>query len=180
MKSHLENLSLATLGGGCFWCVEAIFERLAGVREVISGYAGGETKNPTYQEVSAETTGHAEVCQIKFDSSEISYAELLKVFWRMHDPTTLNQQGHDVGTQYRSIILTHDEEQQGEAETSRTKAEKKRDRPIVTEIQPLELFYPAEEHHQDYFRNNPGVPYCAFVIQPKLDHLTTEGTATVN
>tara|TARA_Y100000588_G_C14234428_1_gene916639 strand:- start:497 stop:1045 length:549 start_codon:yes stop_codon:yes gene_type:complete len=175
-KLTTEPKTLATIGGGCFWCLEAVFERIPGVHEVVSGYAGGTTENPTYREVCEGTTGHAEVCQVQFDPEAVSYEKILEVFWRAHDPTTLNRQGNDVGTQYRSIILTHNENQRATAEASRDQAAADWQQPIVTEIKHLEIFHPAEKHHQDYFRNHPGVPYCAFVIQPKLDHLAAEGT----
>jgi len=166
-----EKSQLATLGGGCFWCTEAVFERLDGVASVISGYAGGQTKNPTYREVCNGTTGHAEVIQVKYDPDTISYAELLDVFWQAHDPTTLNRQGADTGTQYRSVILYHDEAQKTAAEASKTSAKGMFKRPIVTEIAAYTTFYPAEEAHQDYFKRNPNAPYCVYVIHPKLRKL---------
>ena len=165
-----KNLEVATFGGGCFWCVEAVFEQLEGVDKVVSGYAGGQTENPTYQQVCTGLTGHAEVCQVHYDPKKISYTELLEVFFRVHDPTTLNRQGPDVGTQYRSVILYHDEEQKAVAE----RAKKALDDagafrgPIVTEIAPLEKFHPAEDYHQDYFRKNPNQGYCRAVIGPKV------------
>lgn len=164
----------ATFGAGCFWCVEAVFERLDGVQSVIAGYAGGHVKNPTYDQVCTGTTGHAEVAEITFDPKKISYEKLLEMFWRAHDPTTLNRQGADQGTQYRSVIFTHSPEQRATAERSRAAARKDFDDPIVTEIQDLDVLYPAENYHQDYFRNHPDAPYCRFVIQPKLKklHLT--------
>ena len=169
--SAVEKLEKATLGGGCFWCVEAVFERMEGVRSVVSGYAGGSRENPTYEEVCSGTTGHAEVVQITFDPESVSYEELLETFWQAHDPTTPNRQGADVGTQYRSVIFTHSEAQRAAAEASRNEIAKKFERPIVTEIAPLERFYEAEEYHQDYFEKNPNAPYCVFVIQPKLRKL---------
>jgi peptide-methionine (S)-S-oxide reductase len=162
---------LATYGGGCFWCVEAIFQRLDGVKSVVSGYAGGKAENPTYQQVCTGDTGHAEVIQIEYDPKKISYEDLLDVFWQAHDPTTLNRQGRDHGTQYRSIILYHNERQKLAAEASKKKAAAQFQDPIVTEIGPLTKFYPAEKYHQNYFNNNPNAPYCAFVIRPKLDKL---------
>jgi peptide-methionine (S)-S-oxide reductase len=164
----------ATFGAGCFWCVEAVFERLDGVQSVMAGYAGGKVKNPTYDQVCTGTTGHAEVAQITFDPARITYEKLLEMFWRAHDPTTLNRQGADQGTQYRSVIFTHSPEQRAAAERSRAAARKDFDEPIVTEIQDLDVFYPAENYHQDYFRNHPDAPYCRFVIHPKLKklHLT--------
>jgi peptide-methionine (S)-S-oxide reductase len=164
-------LHLATLGGGCFWCVEAVFERLPGVKSVTAGYAGGALANPDYRRVCSGTTGHAEVVQIAFDPAVISFARLLEVFWLAHDPTTLNRQGADEGPQYRSIILHHDEAQRVAAEESRAAAQAKFDAPIVTEIVPLEKFWPAEEYHQDFFRNNPRQPYCLATIPPKLRKL---------
>lgn len=165
---------LATLGGGCFWCLEAVFEQHEGVQEVISGYAGGQKKNPTYDEVSSGTTGHAEVVQIAYDPQKISYERLLEIFWECHDPTTLNLQGPDIGTQYRSIILYHDNQQRLLAEKSQALAAKSFDKPIATEIKPLKEFFRAETYHQDYFKNNPNAPYCVFVIKPKLEKLKVE------
>ena len=162
------SMSLATLGTGCFWCTEALLETLDGVKSVTSGYSGGHKKNPTYKEVCSETTGHAEVVQIVFDPKTISYEEILFYFWQSHDPTTLNRQGNDVGTQYRSIILYHDDEQKAAAEKSKAAAADSFADPIVTEIVPFEKFYPAEKEHQDFFRNNPANSYCYFVIRPKL------------
>ena len=167
----MENLEKATFGAGCFWCVEAVFERLEGVHSVVSGYAGGAGANPTYEEVCSGTTGHAEAVQITFDPMTVTYGELLERFWQAHDPTTPDGQGADVGTQYRSIILYHSEAQREAAEQSKDEVSKRFDRPVVTEIAPLERFYEAEAYHQDYFRNNPDVPYCVFVIQPKLRKL---------
>lgn len=169
-------LETATLAGGCFWCIEAVFERVEGVREVLSGYAGGQTQNPTYQEVSSGKTGHAETCQIQFDPFVISYAAILDIFWQAHDPTTLNRQGADVGSQYRSIIFYHDDKQKKIALKSRKQAAKKYQQPIVTEILPFSKFYRAEDYHQDYFERNPNAPYCIYVIQPKLDKLRKHGS----
>jgi peptide-methionine (S)-S-oxide reductase len=161
---------VATFGAGCFWCVEAIFQDLNGVNEVVSGYSGGHVKNPTYAEVCTGNTGHAEVCQIYFNPGIISYRELLDVFWRTHDPTTLNRQGVDVGTQYRSVIFFHDEEQREQAEESKKEIERSGlyKNPVVTEITPFQHFYPADEYHQDYFNQNPNQPYCQFTIDPKV------------
>lgn len=161
----------ATLGGGCFWCLEAVFQRLNGVRSVVSGYAAGTTKNPTYKEICTGNTGHAEVIQIEFDPAVISYAQLLDAFWACHDPTTLNRQGADHGTQYRSIILFHDEAQKSEAVRSRDRAQSDLKDPIVTEILPLPEFYPAEEYHQNYYNDNRAAGYCQVVIRPKLQKL---------
>jgi len=167
----MENLEKATFGGGCFWCVEAVFERLDGVHSVVSGYAGGSGANPTYEEVCSGTTGYAEVVQITFDPMIVKYGDLLEMFWQAHDPTTPNRQGADVGSQYRSIILYHSSAQRETAEQSKDEISKRVDRPVVTEIAPFERLYEAEEYHQDYFRNNPDAPYCVFVIQPKLRKL---------
>jgi len=161
----------ATFGGGCFWCAEAVFESMDGVVSVTSGYAGGAKPNPTYEEVCTGTTGHAEVIQIEYDPGKVSYERLLDLFWDGHDPTTPNRQGADVGTQYRSIILYHNDAQIQAAEKSRQEAGKRFRRPIVTEIAPLTVFYRAEGYHQDYFRNNPNAAYCRMVIRPKLDKL---------
>lgn len=165
------NLKKATFGSGCFWCTEAIFERVKGIVSVVSGYAGGSKQNPTYEEVCTGKTGHAEVVQIIYDSTVISYDELLEIFWKTHDPTTLNRQGADVGTQYRSIIFYHDEQQKIKAESYKeelTKANIWRD-PIVTEIVPFTNFFAAEEYHQNYYKQNPNQGYCNFVITPKLE-----------
>lgn len=161
----------ATFGAGCFWCVEAVFERLDGVVSVTAGYTGGSVPDPTYEQVCTETTGHAEVAQIVFDPSRISYERLLDVFWQAHDPTTLNRQGADVGTQYRSAIFTHDESQYAAAQRSKRGAQAQFEKPVVTEIVPLTAFYAAEQYHQDYYRNNPTAPYCRVVIEPKLKKL---------
>jgi len=160
----------ATLGGGCFWCLEAVFLDLQGVLSVTSGYAGGSTPNPNYHEVCDGDTGHAEVVQVEFDSSQLSYGDLLRVFFAIHDPTTLNRQGADAGTQYRSVILTHSDEQRAAAEEIRGELERDKifDDPIVTEIAPLTVFYPAEEYHRDYFSRNPNQPYCRAVVAPKV------------
>jgi len=161
----------ATLAAGCFWCVEALFKRLEGVERVVSGYAGGEVANPTYEEVCSGTTGHAEAVQITFDPGVISFEELLRVFWRSHDPTTRDRQGADVGSQYRSAIFCHDERQRQLAERSRAEAETLWTEPIVTEIVPFRNFYPAEGYHQDYYRLNRNQPYCRLVIDPKIQKL---------
>jgi len=166
-----QRTESATLGGGCFWCLEAIYQNVKGVSLVVSGYAGGSVDNPSYQAVCSGTTGHAEVMQITFDPDVISYDNILYIFWRMHDPTTPNRQGADVGTQYRSIIFYHDETQQEIAEHSRKQADGSDlwDNAIVTEVVPLARFYPAEDYHQNYYRNNPRQPYCTMVIDPKVD-----------
>jgi peptide-methionine (S)-S-oxide reductase len=171
-----EQREEATFGSGCFWCTEAFFEDLNGVQSVVSGYSGGHIKNPGYREVCSGRTGHAEVVRIVFDPAVVSYAELLEVFWATHDPTTLNRQGNDVGTQYRSVIYYHSEEQERIARASKEAAQSSgiwRD-PIVTEISPLINWYPAEEYHQDYFANNPEQPYCAYLIRPKMDKFRKE------
>ena len=162
---------VATFGAGCFWCVEAVFHELRGVTSVVSGYSGGTVENPTYQQVTTGTTGHAEVCQIRFDPDMISFDHLLEVFWQTHDPTTLNRQGADVGTQYRSVIYCHDAEQKEIAERRKKQLDHSGawPDPIVTEISPLKVFYPAEDYHQDYYRNNPDRGYCQAVIRPKLE-----------
>jgi peptide-methionine (S)-S-oxide reductase len=161
----------ATLGGGCFWCVEAVYERLPGVLAVTSGYAGGQSANPTYEQIGTGKTGHAEVVQIEYDPAKISYEKIVDLFWDAHDPTTLNRQGADVGTQYRSIILTANDEEARLAEESKARAQAKFKSPIVTEIVPLPKFYPAEDYHQDFYRENPMHPYNLAVIRPKLKKL---------
>ena len=165
-----KPIETATLGGGCFWCVEAIYQDVIGVQQVVSGYAGGSVEHPTYHQVCSGSTGHAEVVQIAFDPTAISFAELLFIFWRTHDPTTLNRQGHDVGTQYRSVIFYHDDQQREIAEQSlsETDASDLWSDPIVTEIAPLPTFYKAENYHQNYFVQNPYQPYCIAVIHPKV------------
>ena len=164
------NLQTATFGEGCFWCSEAIFQKLKGVVSVKSGYSGGSLPNPTYEQVCTGVTGHAEVVQIKFNPDVISYKELLKVFWSTHDPTTLNRQGADVGSQYRSVIFYHNESQRKMAEHFKNELEKAKifDKPIVTEISPFKNFYKAEDYHQNYYNNNKKQPYCQLVISPKL------------
>lgn len=170
-----ENTPMTTkkaiLGGGCFWCVEAVYERLPGILSVTSGYAGGQTENPGYEEVCSGRTGHAEVVQIEYDPEKISYEKIIDLFWDAHDPTTLNRQGADEGTQYRSIILTQNEEEARLAKESKERAQTGFKSPIVTEIVPLEKFYPAEDHHQDFYRSNPLHPYNMAVIRPKLQKL---------
>ena len=165
-----RNLETATLGAGCFWCVEAVFDDLKGVESVESGYSGGHTKNPTYKEVCSETTGHAEVVNVNFDPNEISFKEVLQVFFTVHDPTTLNRQGNDVGSSYRSAIFYHDENQKRIAEEviKEVTAEGVYDDPIVTEVTKFDKFYIAENYHQEYFANNPNQPYCAAVVAPKV------------
>jgi len=169
-SSSATNITeLATLGGGCFWCVEAIFQRIHGVKSVTSGYSGGQRDNPTYEEVCTGQTGHAEVIQIAFDPAQVTYDKILQVFWLAHDPTTLNRQGADVGTQYRSAIFYHSEAQKLAAEKSKKSAAGEFHDPIVTQIVPFTKFYPAEKYHQSYYNNNSSVPYCSFVIRPKLN-----------
>lgn len=160
----------ATFGGGCFWCLEAVFEEVAGVGKVVSGYAGGQTDRPTYEEVCGGDTGHAEVIQITYDPAVVSYDELLAVFFSTHDPTTVDRQGADVGSQYRSIILTHGDGQQATAKAliARLTGENVFDRPVVTTVEPLAVFFPAEQYHQDYYRRNPSQGYCQAVIAPKM------------
>ncbi len=170
-NSEGSELSVATFGAGCFWCVEAVFENVRGVKDVVSGYEGGKTKQPTYEQVCTGRTGHAEVCQVKFDPSVIRFEELLEIFWKTHDPTTLNQQGADKGTQYRSVIFYHDDEQKELAHKYKKKLNESgafRSK-IVTEISPTEEFFVAEPYHQDYYRNNPGQGYCAAVVRPKVE-----------
>ena len=173
MKSNTRQepinfLDTATLGAGCFWCVEAIYQDLKGVESVISGYSGGAISNPDYREISSGMTGHAEVCQIMFDPKVIAFDQILEVFWEVHDPTTLNRQGADVGTQYRSVIFYHNEEQKKLAESSKGKMTSYFKDPIVTEITAYKDFFKAEDYHQDYFSNNPSQPYCSVVIGPKV------------
>lgn len=165
------GMEKATFGSGCFWCTEAIFLNVDGVSQVISGYTGGKVKNPTYKEVCSGLTGHAEVVQITYDPQEISYDQLLEIFWKTHDPTTLNQQGADVGTQYRSVIYYHTPDQKKSAEYYKARLEQEGafDKPIVTEISPATTFYKAEDYHQNYYNLNNNAPYCSYVIQPKLE-----------
>jgi peptide-methionine (S)-S-oxide reductase len=168
---NTNQTELATFGGGCFWCLEAVFERLPGVKSVASGFAGGRTANPAYEQVCTGNTGHAEVTRVEFDPARISYAKLLDVFWQAHDPTTLNRQGADEGTQYRSVILYHSDAQKAAAEQSKAGAQKNFRHPIVTEIAPFTKFYPAENYHQEYYDHNSNAPYCQVVIAPKLEKL---------
>lgn len=167
--------AFATFGGGCFWCTEAVFEMLPGVKAVVSGYAGGKTVDPSYEDICTGRTGHAEVIQVEYWPHDVSYERLVEVFFEAHDPTTLNRQGADEGTQYRSVIFWHDEAQKAAAEKGKAAAQAHFDDPIVTEISPLTKFYPAEKYHQDYFRNNPGAGYCTFVIKPKVSKLMKKG-----
>lgn len=171
LKNEMTVFDTATFGAGCFWCVEAVFQQLKGVVKVVSGYSGGDVDDPTYEQVCTGNTGHAEVCQITFNRNEISYTELLEAFWKSHDPTTLNRQGEDVGTQYRSVIFYHNEEQKQLAEKykSELNASGVFDKPIVTEISPFKKFYPAEDYHQNYYAENSNKPYCLLVIRPKLE-----------
>lgn len=171
-----EHLAKATFGEGCFWCAEAVFEEVKGVKSVVAGYAGGHVKNPTYEQVSSGTTGHAEVARITYDPSVVSYRELLEVFWHTHNPTTLNRQGADVGTQYRSVIFYHNEKQKETAEESLKKTEKSGlwDDPIVTKIVPLKNYSKAENYHQNYYKNHPNAGYCSIVIAPKLKKFRKE------
>jgi peptide-methionine (S)-S-oxide reductase len=171
--TETKNLETATLANGCFWCTEAVFKRLKGVSEVTSGYTGGHKENPTYEEVSSESTGHAESLQVTFDPSVISYDTILDVFWATHDPTTLNRQGNDAGTQYRSAIFYHNDEQKKIAEASKEKHDKSGEfhDPIVTKIEPLTKFYPAEDYHKNYYDSHRGAPYCMVIIDPKVRKL---------
>jgi len=159
----------ATLGGGCFWCLEAVYQRLEGVSTVVSGYIGGKSKDPTYEEICTGLTGHAEVVQLTFDAAVVTFVEILEIFWTIHDPTTLNRQGNDVGTQYRSAIFYHNDQQKVEAEKSiKDVAAKLYSNDIVTEVTALEKFYTAEDYHQNYFNDNPGQGYCSFIVEPKV------------
>ena len=166
-------MELATFGGGCFWCTEAVFQRVKGVSKVVSGYSGGHVENPNYKQVCAGTTGHAEVIQITYDPNVIDYEELLEIFWKTHDPTTFNRQGNDVGPQYRSAIFYHNDGQRRLAENYKKKLEEAGiwDKPIVTEITPYSKFYQAEDSHQNYYNENASQPYCSFVIRPKVEKL---------
>ena len=168
MAEH--QLEVATLGGGCFWCLDAIYRDVEGVERIVAGYSGGHVPNPTYEQVCSHRTGHAEVVQIWFDPAVISYEDILYIFWRIHDPTTLDRQGNDVGSQYRSVIFYHDEAQRAAAEKTRAEAEAAHiwPDPFVTQIVPLERFYEAEDYHQDYYVNNPNQPYCVYVVDPKV------------
>ncbi len=167
----MADLQTATFGGGCFWCTEAVFLELRGVNHVESGYAGGHVANPTYEQVCTKTTGHAEVIQISFDPGQISYEDLLEIFFQTHDPTTKDQQGNDVGPQYRSAVFYHDDQQKAAAESFIAKLNESGafPAPIVTEVTEINNYYPAENYHQDYLANNPGNPYCAMVVRPKVD-----------
>ncbi|WP_282126537.1 peptide-methionine (S)-S-oxide reductase MsrA [Marinifilum flexuosum] len=170
-ENQSKKMEVASFGAGCFWCVEAIFQELNGVEKVESGYMGGDTKNPTYKEICTGETGHAEICQITYDANVISFEDLLEVFWQTHNPTTLNRQGADVGTQYRSAVFYHSDEQKELALQYKEKLSDSGawDDPIVTEITPASKFYIAENYHQDYFNNNSNQPYCSFVIKPKME-----------
>ncbi len=169
-QAHGHQHELATLAGGCFWCLEAVYLQLKGVEKSVSGYAGGAVKNPTYNQVCGGRTGHAEVVQVTFDPAIVSYEDLLKIFFTIHDPTTLNRQGNDVGTQYRSAIYYQSQEQKATAERviAELNEAKLWNGPIVTEVTPLDIFYPAEEYHQNYFERNPNQPYCRAIIVPKV------------
>lgn len=166
-------MEVATFGNGCFWCTEAVFQRIKGVERIVSGYAGGHVENPTYKQVCNGDTGHAEAVQITFDPSLVSYPEILEIFWKTHDPTTLNRQGNDVGTQYRSVIFYHNEEQRKVAEESKRLLNEAKiwEDPIVTEITPFTNFYEAEDYHQNYYNDNRNQPYCLFLIRPKVEKL---------
>ena len=170
-----SSTELATVGGGCFWCTEAVLERLPGVKSVISGYAGGHVDNPTYEQICTGRTGHAEVIQVEFDPAVVGYEKILDLFFEAHDPTTMNRQGADEGTQYRSVIFYHNEAQQQAAARAKIAAQALWPDPVVTEITPLPKFYPAEKYHQDYFKNNPNAGYCTFVIKPKMKKLQSKG-----
>jgi peptide-methionine (S)-S-oxide reductase len=173
----MNNTEIATVGGGCFWCIEAVYQRIEGVISVVPGYAGGKSKTTTYKEVCTGKTGHAEVAKIEFNKDIISYKQLLNIFWQAHDPTTLNRQGNDVGTQYRSVIYFHNEKQKMTAIKSKSEADKSGywDDEIVTEIAEIYNYSDAEDYHDNYYDNNPNQPYCVFVIKPKLDKLVREG-----
>lgn len=166
-----KTMDTATFGAGCFWCVEAVFQNMEGVEKVVSGYSGGFVKNPAYKEVCMGTTGHAEVCQIYYNPQKVTFDELLEVFWQTHDPTTLNRQGNDIGTQYRSAIFYHSDEQKQKAEKYKAELDKSKafDRPIVTEVTAYSNFYSAENYHQNYFNQNGSEPYCQFVVKPKVE-----------
>jgi peptide-methionine (S)-S-oxide reductase len=180
MPNSTNKTETAVLGGGCFWCTEALYQMLPGVKSVISGYAGGTNENPTYQEVCTGQTGHAEVIQIEYDPARVSYEKILDTFWEAHDPTTLNRQGNDSGTQYRSIILYANDAQKAAAEKSRAAAQKNFKSPIVTEVVPLTKFYKAEGYHQDYYRSNMEQPYCRAVIRPKVEKFEKKLHAPAN
>jgi methionine-S-sulfoxide reductase len=178
--ADLGGYSVATIGGGCFWCVEAVYEPIDGVVHAISGYSGGEEENPNYRLVSSGTSRHAEVVQLYYDPEKVSYEQIIKLFFKAHDPTTLNRQGFDVGAQYRSIILTHDEEQAAIARKVMDEAQEEWPDPIVTEIVAFEAFYPAEDYHQDFYERNPDYGYCAAIIRPKMEKLGLEGLETID
>jgi peptide-methionine (S)-S-oxide reductase len=173
MENEKQYLETATLGGGCFWCLEAVYVRIRGIESSTSGFSGGTIKNPAYREVITGRTGHAEVVQLKFDPEIITYREILEIFFHLHDPTTLNRQGADIGTHYRSIILVHDENQEKIAREVFAEIDSSElwHNPLVTEIQPFKAFYQAEDYHQDYYSNNPNQPYCTYVINPKVQKL---------
>ena len=177
LGQKMNNTEIATVGGGCFWCIEAVYQRIEGVISVVPGYAGGKSKTTTYKEVCTGKTGHAEVAKIEFNKDIISYKQLLNIFWQAHDPTTLNRQGNDVGTQYRSVIYYHNDEQKMTAVKSKSEADKSGywDDEIVTEIAEIYNYSDAEDYHDNYYDNNPNQPYCVFVIKPKLDKLVREG-----
>jgi peptide-methionine (S)-S-oxide reductase len=172
-ERSMKEIQKATFGAGCFWCVEAVFERLDGVVDVIPGYSGGHKKNPTYREICTGRTGHAEVAQITFDTRIITFNKLLNMFWKSHDPTTRNKQGNDIGTQYRSAIFYHNDEQKTIAKKSKNKVDNSNVflNPVVTEITKLDKFWPAEDYHNNYYNNNMDQPYCRVIIKPKLDKL---------
>ena len=174
---NMNKTEIATFGGGCFWCIEAVYQRIEGVISVVPGYAGGKSKTTTYKEICTGKTGHAEVAKIEFNKDIISYKQLLNIFWQAHDPTTLNRQGNDVGTQYRSVIYYHNDEQKMTAVKSKSEADKSGywDDEIVTEIAEIYNYSDAEDYHDNYYDNNPNQPYCVFVIKPKLDKLVREG-----
>jgi len=176
-QSIMAQTETATLGGGCFWCVEAVYQRVEGVLSVRPGYAGGHVKNPTYKEICTGQTGHAEVAQIEFDPAQVTYEQILNVFWQAHDPTTLNRQGNDTGPQYRSVIFYHSDKQKQVAEKSKNGADESNywPDPIVTQITLLDNYSDAEDYHHNYYNDNPNQPYCIFVIKPKLDKLEKQG-----
>lgn len=175
----MKEFEVATLGSGCFWCTEAFFLRVKGIESVVSGYSGGKVKNPTYREVCSGLTGHAEVIQVKFDPALISYSEVLEIFWNTHDPTTLNKQGADEGTQYRSVVFYHSDSQKQTAEDYKKQLDKSGvyKNPIVTEISPFTVFYPAEDYHQNYYALNPNQGYCQYVIRPKIEKFNKQYAA---
>ncbi|MEM6429321.1 MAG: peptide-methionine (S)-S-oxide reductase MsrA [Deinococcota bacterium] len=168
VDTHDADYDVATLAGGCFWCLEAVYQDVQGVSKVVSGYMGGHTDNPTYRAVCSGNTGHAEVVQVTFDPNQVAYKDLLGIFFGIHDPTTLNRQGHDIGTQYRSAVFYHNDVQKEAAEQVIAEAQDAWDNPIVTEVTPAVRFYEAEDYHQNYFRNNPSQPYCTAVVAPKV------------